>query len=155
MDGVEGFDTACYGLVEIRTAVIGGLVLVDLSGEAGPPEDHVGELLPHLEHYSSRARSPAPRVVEYDVAANWKGIAENYNECLHCPGVHPELNALSDYMSGEGLYGAGAWCGGSMTLNDGAETMGKEGGHLDRPPIASLGEPTCATSSTSRSSRTR
>ena len=37
----------------------------------------------------------------YEVAANWKGIAENYNECLHCPGVHPELNALSDYMSGD------------------------------------------------------
>ena len=27
-------------------------------------------------------------------------IAENYNECLHCPGVHPELNALSHYLSG-------------------------------------------------------
>ncbi len=139
MDGVEGFDTACYGLVEIRTAVIGGLVLVDLSGEAGAPEDHVGELLPHLEHYSN-AKLARTAIVEYDVAANWKGIAENYNECLHCPGVHPELNALSDYMSGEGLYGAGAWCGGTMTLNEGAETMGKEGGHLDRPPIASLGE---------------
>jgi Rieske 2Fe-2S family protein len=139
MDGVEDFDTACYGLREIRIAVIGGLVLVDLSGEAGAPEDHVGELLPHLDHYSNVALARAG-IVEYDVAANWKGIAENYNECLHCPGVHPELNALSDYMSGEGLYGAGAWCGGTMTLNDGAETMGKEGGHLDRPPIASLAE---------------
>lgn len=139
MDGVEGFDTACYGLVEIRTAVLGGLVLVDLSGQAGPPEDHVGELLPHLEHYSN-AQLARAGIVEYEVAANWKGIAENYNECLHCPGVHPELNALSDYMSGEGLYGAGAWCGGSMVLNDGAETMGKEGGHLERPPISTLGE---------------
>lgn len=27
----------------------------------------------------------------YDVAANWKLIVENYNECLHCPTVHPEL----------------------------------------------------------------
>ena len=139
MDGVEGFDTACYGLVEIRTAVLGGLVLVDLSGDASPPEDHVGELLPHLDHYSVGALARAG-IVEYEVRANWKGIAENYNECLHCPGVHPELNALSDYMSGEGLYGAGAWCGGSMVLNDGAETMGKAGGHLDRPAIASLGE---------------
>jgi Rieske 2Fe-2S family protein len=139
MDGVEDFDTACYGLVEIRSAVLGGLVLVDLTGEAGPPEDHIGELLPHLEHYSVDALARAA-TLEYDVRANWKGIAENYNECLHCPGVHPELNALSDYMSGEGLYGAGAWCGGSMVLNDGAETMGKGGGHLDRPPIASLAE---------------
>ena len=28
---------------------------------------------------------------EYDVAANWKIIVENYNECLHCPTVHPSL----------------------------------------------------------------
>jgi Rieske 2Fe-2S family protein len=25
------------------------------------------------------------------VAANWKILVENYNECLHCPIVHPEL----------------------------------------------------------------
>lgn len=139
MEGVEGFDASCYGLVEVRTAVLGGLVFIDIGGEAGPVSDHVGELLGHLEHYSNAALARGG-IETYEVAANWKGIAENYNECLHCPGVHPELNALSDYMSGEGFYGAGAWCGGSMTLNEGAETMGKEGGHGLRPPIASLGE---------------
>jgi Rieske 2Fe-2S family protein len=139
MDEVEDFDHSCFGLREIRTAVVGGLVLVDLDGEAEPAEDHVGELLSHLDHYSVAALQRGGQL-EYEVAANWKGIAENYNECLHCPGVHPELNALSDYMSGEGLYGVGAWCGGSMTLNEGAETMGKEGGHGVRPPIATLAE---------------
>lgn len=137
MEAVEDFDAACYGLSGIRTEVIEGLIMVDLSGEAAALRDHVGELRPHLEHYSVGALTRAA-AVGYDVAANWKGIAENYNECLHCPGVHPELNALSDYMSGEGLTGAGAWCGGSMTLNEGAETMGKDGGHRERPPIATL-----------------
>jgi len=28
---------------------------------------------------------------QYSVAANWKVILENYNECYHCSGVHPEL----------------------------------------------------------------
>ena len=27
----------------------------------------------------------------YEVKANWKIVVENYNECLHCPQVHPEL----------------------------------------------------------------
>ncbi len=27
----------------------------------------------------------------YDVAANWKVLSENYNECYHCGPVHPEL----------------------------------------------------------------
>ena len=25
------------------------------------------------------------------MAANWKIVVENYNECLHCPTIHPEL----------------------------------------------------------------
>src|SRR5229473_2282386 len=29
--------------------------------------------------------------LRYDVAANWKVIMENYNECYHCGPVHPEL----------------------------------------------------------------
>ncbi len=29
--------------------------------------------------------------IDYRVAANWKVILENYNECYHCAGVHPEL----------------------------------------------------------------
>ena len=100
----------------------------------------MGELAPWLERYGLRRLEPAGRR-DYEVAANWKAIAENYNECLHCPGVHPELNALSDYSSGAPVAGAGAWCGGSMTLNDGAETMGRGGGHDGaRPPIAGLPE---------------
>ena len=29
--------------------------------------------------------------IDYEVAANWKIVVENYNECLHCPTIHPEL----------------------------------------------------------------
>ena len=35
------------------------------------------------------------------VAANWKILVENYNECLHCPIVHPELvEAIPAYKKG-------------------------------------------------------
>ncbi len=39
--------------------------------------------------------------IVYDVKANWKLIVQNYNECLHCPNLHPALNKLSHYLSGE------------------------------------------------------
>ena len=29
--------------------------------------------------------------ITYEVDANWKVMLENYNECYHCAGVHPEL----------------------------------------------------------------
>jgi glycine betaine catabolism A len=31
------------------------------------------------------------RSIRYEVEANWKVMLENYNECYHCAGVHPEL----------------------------------------------------------------
>jgi Rieske 2Fe-2S family protein len=141
MDGVDEFDKSCYGLIPVRLATLGGLVLVDLGGEAPEPDRHVGDLIDHLERYRNAELISGGRI-EYEVDANWKGIAENYNECLHCPGVHPELNALSNYMSGEEMQGEGSWCGGSMfiTAQD-AETMGKEGGHAGhRPRIEGLSE---------------
>ena len=51
MDGVEDFDFACNGLLGVRLAVVGGLVLIDLSGVAPDPDEHVGELLDHLDRY--------------------------------------------------------------------------------------------------------
>jgi Rieske 2Fe-2S family protein len=131
MDGVEDFEPSCYGLIPVRVAVRGGLILIDLSGDAPDVDGHVGELLTHLERYRLSSLKRAGER-HYDVAANWKGIAENYNECLHCPGVHPELNALSDYMSGGEVVGEGAWCGGSMTLREGATTMAVERVNPDR-----------------------
>ena len=44
MDGIEDFDRSCWGLMPVRLAVVGGLVLVDLSGEAADADEHVGDL---------------------------------------------------------------------------------------------------------------
>jgi glycine betaine catabolism A len=43
-----------------------------------------------LRRYPLEALAVGHRLA-YRVAANWKLIAENYNECYHCAGVHPEL----------------------------------------------------------------
>ena len=45
----------------------------------------------------------AAKRIEYDVKANWKFIAENYSECYHCPGVHPQLNKLTPVRPGRRL----------------------------------------------------
>jgi len=134
---VEGFDKACQGLREVRTETLGGLVFADPSGDAGPLADHVGSLADHLERYRTPELRRAARI-DYDVKANWKAVVENYSECLHCPGVHPELNRLSHYLTGVDVEGHGAWCGGSMTLNEHAATMATNGGAASRPAIAGV-----------------
>ena len=50
-DGLTDFDPACFALHEVRLAVVEGLVLLDLSGEAPPPQDHIGDLAQHMAAY--------------------------------------------------------------------------------------------------------
>ena len=88
-------------------AVVEGLVLIDLSGDgAVARRARRRRRRPHWRATGYADLRRGARIV-YDVDANWKAIAENYSECLHCPGVHPELNQLSHYLSGETLTGAG------------------------------------------------
>ena len=39
----------------------------------------------------------------YEVAANYKVLLENYNECYHCGPVHPELCRLVPAFAGGGV----------------------------------------------------
>ncbi len=50
-------------------------------------------------------------------------MAENYSECYHCPGVHPQLNKLTPYDLGGDFDPDGAWQGGWMELVESADTM--------------------------------
>jgi Rieske 2Fe-2S family protein len=82
-----------------------GFIWLNVSGDAPPLREQVLRLgsddpeqwarygLGHLVIGATR---------QYDVHANWKTIVENYNECLHCPTVHPSLVPLVPlYRHGE------------------------------------------------------
>lgn len=75
-------------------------------------------------------------VLDYKVAANWKVVAENYNECYHCGPVHPELCRLVPAFAGGGAdldwdagieHREGAW---TFTLS----------GTTNRAPLPGLDE---------------
>jgi len=65
--------------------------------------------------------------IGYDVKANWKLIVLNYNECLHCPNLHPALNKLHHYLGADNVAPTACYCGGSMGVRDGVETMSMDG----------------------------
>jgi Rieske 2Fe-2S family protein len=67
------------------------------------------------------------RRIVYDIRANWKLIVANYNECLHCPVLHPTLNRLTDYMGADNESPQPTYIGGSMGFRGGAETMSLDG----------------------------
>src|SRR5262245_56159434 len=67
------------------------------------------------------------RRIVYDVKANWKLIVLNFNECLHCPNLHPALNKLHHYLGAENVAPTACYCGGSMGFRDHVETMSVDG----------------------------
>ena len=67
------------------------------------------------------------RRIVYDVKANWKLIVLNYNECLHCPNLHPALNKLHHYLGADNVAPTASFCGGAMGFRDGVETMSVDG----------------------------
>ena len=71
----------------------GGFVFARLDAGRGDRRPLAGQLNgadARLAAYPLAELRSARRLV-YRVAANWKVICENYNECYHCGPVHPEL----------------------------------------------------------------
>ena len=79
----------------------------------------------------------AGRRIEYEVRANWKVVAENYNECYHCAGVHPELCEVVPAFKERG--GAGLDWEHGIPHRDGAFTFTKTG-TTSRPPFPGLSD---------------
>jgi Rieske 2Fe-2S family protein len=67
------------------------------------------------------------RRIVYDVKANWKLIVLNYNECLHCPNLHPALHRLHHYLGADNDPPTACYCGGAMGFREGVETMSMDG----------------------------
>jgi Rieske 2Fe-2S family protein len=133
------------GLIELPAEEFHGLVFVAASGHASPLRDHLAGLDPLVAPYEpERLRVGADH--DYVVEANWKVVIENYQECYHCPMIHPELCAVSPPRSGENYPVpdaqtntiTGAWVGGWMALREGADTMSL-GGKSDGTVLRGLG----------------
>ncbi len=90
----EGFDRAQYGLFPVALAEWRGCILINLDKDAAfdpsaafqrPPDTLVNFPLETMVLGHSWTS---------EIACNWKVFWENFNECLHCPNVHPELADL-------------------------------------------------------------
>jgi glycine betaine catabolism A len=131
---VAAFDKTEFPLLPVAAQEWHGYVFINASGDAGPLEAQLGALDEVVARYDIASLVTMARH-DYVVESNWKVLSENYNECYHCPTIHPELCAVSPPDSGGDYDGKGAWVGGWMELMDGGETMSLDGrSHGDRIP---------------------
>ncbi len=131
-DGVEGFDPGQFSLARVAVDTWGGFAFVRLTAPDAAPATTLAGALGAVTRRTVRYpldRLVSARRVVYEVAANWKVLAENYNECLHCAGVHPELTRLVPAFGHGGLAPDGGpldWEGG-IAHREGAWTFSFSG----------------------------
>ncbi len=140
-EDVDDFDPAAFGLHPVAADTWGGFLFLHLTpatlttGAAPPLLESLGAMPERL------ARYPLDRLVvgqrlSYDVNSNYKVVLENYNECYHCAGVHPDLVRLVP------AFGRGGtdldWDAG-IPHREGAWTF-TASGTSDRAPFPSLDE---------------
>lgn len=137
MQEVEGFDRDAHGLHPVRVAEWEGFLFLGLSSDGQSFEDAFAPLAGRFERFNLGALVPVRRI-EYDVRANWKLILQNYNECLHCPTIHPQLARVLPYQSGENDLVEGPFLGGFMEIvppNESVTVTGRACG----VPLGALG----------------
>ncbi len=113
-------------LLKVRVVEWHGWLFVNASGDAPDFMRHVGNLDGVVAPYRAASLTLGSRH-SYEIAANWKIVVENYQECYHCSEIHPELCKVSSPTSGKGMEPTGLWVGGTMELLDGVETMSLSG----------------------------
>jgi Rieske 2Fe-2S family protein len=133
--GLPGFDPADNGLIELAAEEWHGLIFVH--GSAAPATS-IAEHLTGLDDLVAPYEMGRLRVAgshDYIVAANWKVLSENYQECYHCPVIHPELCRVSPPDSGANYVhpASGAWIGGWQEVREHAATMSLDGTTSARP----------------------
>lgn len=82
------FDRGAHGLKPVQSRVWAGFLFLNLDAAPGEIGSDVG--LATLDNWPMAGLVTGHRW-ETEIACNWKSFWENYSECLHCPGIHPEL----------------------------------------------------------------
>jgi choline monooxygenase len=110
MSDVAAFDRADYGLLGVAVESWGPLVFVNLEDDPAPLSEQLGDLPARTAGYRLDEWEVA-RVAEYELAANYKLVAENFMEYYHLPWVHPGLVAVSPMDAHHRWQGPGMYSG--------------------------------------------
>jgi choline monooxygenase len=136
MTDVVGFDKADFGLYPVRVESWGCLVFVCLDPAAPALADELGDLPERLAGFRLHEHRLLRRV-DYEIAANWKLVGENFMEYYHLPWVHPGLVKVSPLKAHHRWQGTGMYVG-FCTSPIAANT--DDGGWHGLPALSTLDE---------------
>jgi Rieske 2Fe-2S family protein len=126
MNEVEDFDKKEWSLHKVACDVWDGHVFINMAKDPAPLAEQLGRLPKMFARFGMGNMRRVARV-NYDIAANWKLIVENYSECYHCPLIHPDLNRVTHYLSGKSEDIAEHYNGGYQIIGQEYCTLTVEG----------------------------
>jgi glycine betaine catabolism A len=126
MEHVAGFSREDYPLHAVHCDTWDGHIFINVAASPPPLGEQLGELPERFAPWRMGDLRMVHRVA-YDVRANWKLIVQNYNECLHCPVIHPLLNQMHHYLGAANVPSTETYCGGAMGFKEGVETLSLDG----------------------------
>lgn len=110
-----------------------GFLFVSLAERPEPFEVQMEALLGKFTDWKM-AELRIAHHIRYELNCNWKLILQNYQECYHCPGVHPLLSKLTPVQSAQHDYSKGSVIGGFMDLTAERGSMTMDG-KAAAPPV--------------------
>lgn len=97
----DDLDKASFGLLRAPVKQVAGLIYVSLSDNP-PPFDQAASTIDCVARPQGLDRAKVAKIVDYDVAANWKVVWENNRECYHCNVNHPQyIKANFDHYNAD------------------------------------------------------
>ena len=138
MEEGDRFAKEDWPLKGVALGVWDGHVFVHLGTNPPPLAEQLDSVPARFAPWGMGDLRRAHRIV-YGVAANWKLIIQNFSECLHCPIIHPALQDISHYLSGENEPASPHYLGGRMDLRPGVATLAM-GGRSTLAPLPGLDE---------------
>ena len=90
----DGFDVRDFPLYALPVTDWNGFVFVALTPDPRSFAASVDLPLNRARRLGAAAAWCVGHRLSKTIECNWKVFWENYNECLHCPGVHPRLSQL-------------------------------------------------------------
>jgi len=94
------FDSCQFALKPVLVEVFCGLLFVNLDLDAEPLKHQAADLEAEIREFCPRVDEVVfAQRDEYDVACNWKLMADNFLECYHCHPAHKDFVNLVDMDS--------------------------------------------------------
>lgn len=144
----DNVDYKDWGLKKVQLDVWQGFVFICLGREKLRP---VAEIFADVDAEISRIQPERMKIVKeitYEFEANWKVVMENFAECYHCAGQHPELAVIidpntlifADEDHGGWAHGAIQYGAVNQGLSDDAQSLTRDGEYASKKLLGEFGD---------------